>query len=50
MPDDPDGADWVTETVLEVGERILAQDFEPTPSPAVCARCDYCIVCPVSQR
>jgi DNA helicase-2/ATP-dependent DNA helicase PcrA len=50
VPDDPDGANWVTDTVLEVGERILAQDFEPTPSPAVCGRCDYCIVCPVAQR
>jgi DNA helicase II / ATP-dependent DNA helicase PcrA len=43
---DPNGADWVADTVLEVGERILAQDFEPTPSPSVCARCDFRVVCP----
>src|SRR5581483_8394059 len=28
------------------GEGILAQDFEPTPSPAACSICDYRIVCP----
>jgi DNA helicase II / ATP-dependent DNA helicase PcrA len=49
VPNDPDGADWVADKVLEVGARILAQDFEPTPSPSACARCDYRIVCPVAQ-
>ena len=34
--------------VLEVGEGILAQDFEPAPARALCARCDYRIVCPAS--
>ena len=42
--------EWVRDAVLEVGEGILAQDFEPTPSPEVCARCDYCIVCPAAER
>jgi RecB family exonuclease len=43
-------AEWVRGAVLEVGEGILAQDFEPTPSPAVCAYCDYRIVCPAAER
>ena len=40
----------VTDTVLEVGEGILAQRFEPTPSQAVCAVCDYRLACPVAER
>jgi RecB family exonuclease len=42
--------EWVRDAVLEAGAGILAQSFEPTPSPAVCARCDYRIVCPVAER
>ena len=38
----------LTQTVLEVGEGILAQDFEPTPSRALCAICDYRVVCPAA--
>jgi DNA helicase-2/ATP-dependent DNA helicase PcrA len=38
----------VRDLVLEVGEGILAQDFEPTPSPAACSICDYRIVCPAA--
>ena len=34
--------------VLEVGEGILAQDFQPTPSRALCAICDYRVVCPAA--
>jgi RecB family exonuclease len=44
------GEEWVREAVLRVGDGILAQDFEPTPSPAVCALCDYRIVCPAAER
>jgi RecB family exonuclease len=44
------GEEWVREAVLRVGEGILAQDFEPTPSPAVCALCDFRIVCPAAER
>ncbi|HWG07519.1 MAG TPA: PD-(D/E)XK nuclease family protein [Solirubrobacteraceae bacterium] len=40
----------VQELVLEVGEGILAQRFEPTPSQAACSICDYRIVCPVAER
>ncbi len=43
---DPDA---VREIVLEVGAGILAQDFEPTPSPAACSMCDYRIVCPAPR-
>jgi len=39
----------VEEVVLAVGDGILAQEFEPTPSPAACATCDYAIVCPVAE-
>jgi DNA helicase-2/ATP-dependent DNA helicase PcrA len=39
----------VKDTVLEVGEAILAQEFEPTPSRAACSICDYRIVCPASE-
>ena len=39
----------VTDIVLEVGEGILAQRFEPTPSHAACAICDHRIVCPAAE-
>ena len=42
-------AESVTDLVLEVGEGILAQAFEPTPSPSACALCDYRIVCPAAE-
>ena len=42
-------AEAVKDIVLEVGEGILAQEFEPTPSPTVCSMCDYRIVCPVAE-
>jgi RecB family exonuclease len=43
-------AEAVKGIVLEVGEGILAQAFEPTPSRAACSICDYRIVCPVAER
>jgi DNA helicase-2/ATP-dependent DNA helicase PcrA len=48
-PDDQ-GAAWIAETVAGAGEGILAQAFEPTPSRAVCALCDYRIACPAAER
>jgi DNA helicase II / ATP-dependent DNA helicase PcrA len=42
--------DWITETVLEVGEGIQSQGFEPTPSFAACSMCDYRIACPAAER
>jgi RecB family exonuclease len=43
-------AEAVKDIVLEVGEGILAQAFEPTPSQAACSICDYRIVCPAAER
>ncbi len=46
------GADedaWIKDIVLRAGEGIMAQEFEPTPSRAACAMCDYSFLCPVSQ-
>jgi len=40
----------ITETVMEVGEGILGQGFEPTPSFAACSQCDYRIACPAAER
>lgn len=39
----------VSEIVLEVGEGILGQAFEPTPSRAACSICDYRIICPAAE-
>ncbi len=50
VPDAPDGSEWITETVLEVGAGILAQGFEPTPSLAACSWCDFRIACPAAER
>ncbi len=52
VPVSRDAADteWVRGEVLRAGEGILAQDFAPTPSPSVCALCDYRIVCPAAER
>jgi DNA helicase-2/ATP-dependent DNA helicase PcrA len=39
----------VERIVLEVGEGILGQDFEPKPSPTVCSWCDYRLICPAAE-
>jgi DNA helicase II / ATP-dependent DNA helicase PcrA len=49
VPSGEKSAESVKDTVLEVGEAILAQEFEPTPSRAACSICDYRIVCPASE-
>ncbi len=41
--------EWIKDVVLRAGEGILAQEFEPTPSPEACAMCDYSFLCPVSE-
>jgi len=48
-PTKPDDAERVERTVLQVGEGILGQDFEPRPSPAVCGWCDYRLICPAAE-
>jgi RecB family exonuclease len=50
VPADTGSGEWVRQAVLEAGAGILAQSFEPTPSPAACAHCDYRIVCPAAER
>jgi RecB family exonuclease len=50
VPRSEQDAASVTDLVLEVGEGILAQEFEPTPSHAACSICDYRIVCPVAEK
>jgi DNA helicase-2/ATP-dependent DNA helicase PcrA len=42
-------AEAVKDVVLEVGDGILAQEFEPTPSHSACSICDYRIVCPAAE-
>lgn len=42
--------DWIAGIVEEEGAAIAAQRFEPTPSPRVCALCDYRIACPAGDR
>jgi RecB family exonuclease len=49
VPRGENDADAIKDTVLEVGEGILAEAFEPTPSAAACALCDYRIVCPAAE-
>ncbi|HEY1854161.1 MAG TPA: ATP-dependent DNA helicase [Solirubrobacterales bacterium] len=48
-PTKPDDAERVERTVLQVGEGILSQDFEPRPSPSVCSWCDYRLICPAAE-
>ncbi len=48
-PTKPDDAERVERTVLQVGEGILAQDFEPRPSPSVCSWCHYRLICPAAE-
>jgi RecB family exonuclease len=49
VPRSAQDAESVRDIVLEVGEGILAQAFEPTPSQAACSMCDYRIVCPAAE-
>jgi DNA helicase II / ATP-dependent DNA helicase PcrA len=48
-PTKPDDAERVERTVLEVGEGVLGQDFEPRPSPTTCSWCDYRLICPAAE-
>jgi DNA helicase-2/ATP-dependent DNA helicase PcrA len=45
----PDDRERVERTVLEVGEGIQSQDFEPKPSYTICSWCDYRLICPASE-
>ncbi len=48
-PIGPDDANRVERTVLEVGEGVLSQDFEPRPAPTTCSWCDYRLICPAAE-
>ncbi len=50
LPTEDVDRDWITETVHEVADGILAQGFEPTPSYAACSACDFRIACPAAER
>jgi DNA helicase-2/ATP-dependent DNA helicase PcrA len=45
----PDERERVEGVVLEVGEGIMEQDFEPRPSPEICSWCDFRLICPASE-
>lgn len=45
-----DELERVRSTVAEVGEGILAQEFEPKPSREICPFCDYRIICPAAEK
>jgi DNA helicase-2/ATP-dependent DNA helicase PcrA len=49
VPAAADDRERVERTVLEVGEGIRAQDFEPRPDYAVCSWCDFRLICPASE-
>jgi DNA helicase-2/ATP-dependent DNA helicase PcrA len=49
MAPQPDDAERVERTVLEVGAGIEGQDFEPRPSYEICSWCDYRLICPASE-
>lgn len=49
LPQDGPGPEWVKDTVLEVGEAIMQERFDPTPSQSACSLCDYRIACPVAE-
>jgi DNA helicase-2/ATP-dependent DNA helicase PcrA len=44
-----DRFEWIQDVAMEVGEGILSQGFEPTPSFAACSVCDYRLVCPAAE-
>jgi DNA helicase-2/ATP-dependent DNA helicase PcrA len=49
VPALPDDRERVERSVLEVGEGIQGQDFEPRPSYELCSWCDYRVICPASE-
>jgi DNA helicase-2/ATP-dependent DNA helicase PcrA len=50
VPRDAQDEAAVEALVMQAGEGILAQQFEPTPSHAACSLCDYRIVCPAAEK
>jgi DNA helicase II / ATP-dependent DNA helicase PcrA len=50
LSDDAERGEWVRDVATEVAEGIRSQGFEPTPSYAACAICDYRLACPAAER
>ncbi|MFZ0387089.1 MAG: ATP-dependent DNA helicase [Solirubrobacteraceae bacterium] len=50
LSDDSGRDEWIRDVATEVAEGIRSQGFEPTPSYAACAICDYRLVCPAAER
>jgi DNA helicase II / ATP-dependent DNA helicase PcrA len=48
--DGEDRSEWICAVATEVAEGIRSQEFEPTPSVAVCSICDYRLMCPAAER
>ena len=42
--------DRVRATIGDIGDGIMRQDFQPTPSHEICSFCDYRIICPAAER
>ncbi len=40
----------VRTTITSIGDGILRQEFQPTPSPEICPFCDYRIICPAAEK
>jgi DNA helicase-2/ATP-dependent DNA helicase PcrA len=40
----------VRATIAEIGEGIMRQEFQPTPSQEICSFCDYRIICPAAEK
>jgi DNA helicase II / ATP-dependent DNA helicase PcrA len=52
VPLEPSAEDVIRiqDTAAEVATGILNQEFEPTPSFAVCSICDFQLICPAAER
>ncbi|MGI8844561.1 MAG: ATP-dependent helicase [Thermoleophilaceae bacterium] len=42
--------DRVKAAVSRIGDGIMRQEFQPTPTAEICSFCDYRIICPAAER
>jgi len=42
--------DRVKAAVARIGDGIMRQEFQPTPTAEICSFCDYRIICPAAER
>ena len=40
----------VRATITDIGDGIMRQEFQPTPSQEICSFCDYRIICPAAEK